>query len=56
MYNQYPDMLDEGHALLPDITVGNALVFLCYCADWAQRWKNSQLSIIWANGGDGSHG
>jgi hypothetical protein len=33
-------MLDEGYAPLPDITVGNAFVFLCYCGDWAPSEEN----------------
>jgi hypothetical protein len=32
-YHQYLDMLDEGYAPLPDVTVGNTLVLLYYCAD-----------------------
>jgi hypothetical protein len=42
MYNQYPDMLDERHAPLPDITAGSAFVFLCYCADLAQSEGNNE--------------
>jgi hypothetical protein len=40
MYSYYPDMLDEGHIPLPDITVGNAFVFLC--ADLAQSEGNNE--------------
>jgi hypothetical protein len=46
MYNQYPDMLDEGHAPLPGISVGKAFVFLCYCADLAQSERNNEILLV----------
>jgi hypothetical protein len=37
-------MLDEGYAPLPDVTVGNTLVLLYYCADWSVR-HNERLLV-----------